>query len=52
MRRLLWLGGGFEYTVLPLRPSLPNSRVHGMFNNVINLRFTYLLTARAKSEKF
>ena len=44
------IGAGFQYTVLSLRPALPGTRVNGTFNNVINLRLSYLLTGKRKSK--
>ena len=37
------IGGKFSYSLIKLRPSLDGTRVNGQYNNVITVRFMYIL---------
>ncbi|HRG89623.1 MAG TPA: hypothetical protein PLW44_11430 [Chitinophagales bacterium] len=43
IKQQFYIGAKFSYSVLSMRPPMPNSRSRGTYNNVINFRFMYIM---------
>ncbi len=43
IKRVLGIGAEFQYSLIGLKPAVPNAKVKNMFNNTVTLRLMYIL---------